>query len=156
MSTQRRENRPTPATESLRGRVRLISTPVAFEGRRGFRDVSRLVGRRERDGYNKIPVAQFDLVHASGVAAPPVDLALLHNANRISLGTPAAPSLQADCSNTSLVEQVPRGTCCGRSPQRAGRHDTSLLRLRLTGFSEQSPFPILRVSIPPCRGYRQH
>jgi hypothetical protein len=160
MSTQRRENRPYPATKSFRGGLRSISNPMADTGRREIRNASRPHGRQERDGYSQIPVAQFSPVHASGIAAQPVDLAFFHNENSKSYGTPAALSLQSDCNKTSLVRFVPRGTCRGWSPSGAGRHNANphklpSLVLPLMGLPIQSPLPILRASIRLCRGYRR-
>jgi hypothetical protein len=160
MSTQRRENRPYPATKSFRGGLRSISNPMADTGRREIRNASRPHGRQERDGYTQIPMAQFNDVHASGTAAQPVDLAFFHNENSKSYGTPAALSLQSDCNETPLVRFVPRGTCRGWSPSGAGRHNANshnlrLLDLPLMGLPIQSPLPILRASIRLCRGYRQ-
>jgi hypothetical protein len=155
MSTQRRENRPTPATESFRGERRSISNPVADTGCREIRNASRPPGRLERNGHNQIPVVQFNHVHASGTAAQPVNLVLHHNEKSKSFGTPAALSLQLDRSNTPLVGLVPKGTCRGWSPSGAGRHDTRLQCLPLTGLPIQFPLPVLRVSIRLCRGYRQ-
>jgi hypothetical protein len=160
MSTQRRENRPYPATKSFRGGLRSISNPMADTGRREIRNASRPHGRQERNGFTQIPVAQFKHVHASGTAAPPVDLALFHNEKSKSYGTPAALSLQSDRNKTPLVMLVPRGTCRGWSPSGAGRHhanlhDLQLLDLPLMGLPIQSPLPILRASIRLCRGYRQ-
>jgi hypothetical protein len=160
MSTQRRENRPNPATKSFRGRLRSIFNPKADTGRREIRNASRPSGRQEHDGFTQIPVAQFKHVHASGTAAQPVDLALFHNEKLNSFGTPAAPSLQSDYSNTPLVRLVPKGTCRGWSPSGAGRqeanlHDTRLQFLPLASLPIQSHLPVLRVSIRLCRGYRQ-
>ena len=149
MSKQRRENRPTPATESLRGWRRFISRPAAATGRGSIRNGSRPAGRLERNGCNEIPMARVDFVNASGTAAPPASLASFHNGTVISLEAPAATSLQSD-SNTLLVGLVPTRTCRGRSPYRAGRHDIRPLH------PNRSPLPVLRVSIHPCRGYRQH
>ncbi len=153
MSTQRRENRSTQATKSFRGGRRLISTPEAITSQRDFLSVLRPSGRLERDGYKLIPVARFIELRSSGMAAQPVDLAFFHNEKWISLGTPAATSLQSD-SSTPLVRLVPRGTCRGWSPRRAERHDTRPLRIRLTSLPNLSPFPAPHVSILPCRGYR--
>jgi hypothetical protein len=160
MSTQRRENRPTPATKSSRGERRYISNPTAGIGRRVIRNASRPTGRLERNGCTRIPVAQFRHVHASGTAAPPVDLALFHNEKSKSFGTPAALSLQSDCINISLVRLVPKRTCLGWSPSGAVRHhanlhDSALRCLPLTSLPIQSPLTVLRVSIRLCRGYRQ-
>jgi len=160
MSTQRRENRPYPATKSFRGGLRSISNPMADTGLREIRNASRPAGRQERDGYTKIPVARFEHVHASGTAAQPVDLALFQNDKSKSYGTPAALSLQSDCSNTLLVRSVPRGTCRSWSPFGAGRHQENLhatpVQLSpLMSLPIQSPLPILPVSIRLCRGYRQ-
>jgi hypothetical protein len=160
MSTQRRENRPYPATKSFRGGLRSISNPMADPGRREIRNASRPHGRQERNGYIQIPVAQFRHVHASGTAAQSVDLALFHNEKSKSYGTPAALSLQSDCNKTPLAMLVPGGTCRGWSPSGARRHnanlhDIRLLDLPLMGLPIQSPLPILRASIRLCRGYRQ-
>ena len=155
MSTQRRENRPAPARESLRGRSRSISSLAANEVCGGFRSASRSIGRLERTGNIQIPVASFDHVHASGTAAPPVALVYLHNEKAKTLGTPAATSLQSDFSSTLPVWLVAFGTCRGWPPLRAERHDARSPRKRLTGLPNQTPLPVLRVSIQPCRGYRQ-
>jgi len=160
MSTQRRENRPTPATESYRGGLRSISNLMAFTGLREIRNVSRPYGRQERNGSIQTPVAQFKHVHANGTAASPVDLALFHYEKSKSFGTPAALSLQSDSSSTPLVKLVPQGTCRGWSPSRAGRHNAKLHNsqlqlLPLAGLPIQSPLPVLRVSIRLCRGCRQ-
>ena len=160
MSTQRRENRPTLATESFRGGLRSISNPMAITGRRHIRNASRPTGRQERNGYLPTPVAQFEYVDASGTAAPPANPALFHNEESKSFWTPAALSLQSDCINTPLVKFVPKGTGRGSSPSGAGRHHAELhdLRMRLlplTSLPIQSTLPALRVSIRPCRGYRQ-
>jgi len=155
MSTQRRENRPTPATENFRGECRSSYNSAAVTGSGGFRNASRPTGRMERDGIIQISMAHFECVHASEIAAPPVDLVHLHNEKMMALGTPAVTSLQSDRSNTLLVGLVPDGTCRGRSPYRAERHDTRSLRMHLTGLPNQTPLPALCVSIQPCRGYRQ-
>jgi hypothetical protein len=160
MSTQRRENRPHPATKSFRGGLRSISNPMADTGRREIRNASRPHGCPERDGYTQIPVVQFKHVHTSGTAAQLVDLAFFHDEKSKSYGTPAALSLQSDCNITPLVRLVPRGTCRGWSPSGAGRHtanlhDLRLLDLPLMGLPIQTPLPILRASIRLCRGYRQ-
>jgi len=151
MSTQRRENRPTPATEYFRGWRWSISNPVAVAGRRQIRNASRPSGRQERNGHIQIPVAHLSHAYASGTAAQPVDLALFHSNRTTSLGTPAAASLPSDCSNTLFVGLVPKGTCRSRSPFRAGRCDTRPLHIS----PKQTPLPVLRVSIRICRGYRQ-
>lgn len=156
MSTQRRENHPTLATKDVRGVCWSISTPRAHAGYGDFRNASRPAGRIERVGSTKTPVAQFDHRHATGTAAPPVGLAFLRNGREISLGTPAAPSLLSDCRNTLVVSQASKEVCHGRSPYWAERRESQPQRLRLRGFSNQSPFPVLRDSIPPSRGYRQH
>jgi len=155
MSTQRRENRPTPATKSFRGRCRSISSLAAANGCEGFRSASRPTGRPERIGSIQIPMAQFHFVHASGTAAPPVDLVHLHNELANTLGTPAATSLQSDCNSTPLVGLVAVGTCRGCSLNRAERHDTRSPRKRPAGLPNQTPLPVLRASIQPCRGCRQ-
>jgi hypothetical protein len=160
MSTQRRENRPTLATQSFRGGLRSISNPMAITGRREIRNTSRPTGRQERNGNIQIPVAQFKHVHASGIAAQPANLALLHNEKSKSFWTPAALSLQSDSNNTPLVKLVPKRTCRGWSPSGAGRHRAnlhdSLVQLLLhTSLPIQSPPPVQRVSIRLCRGYRQ-
>jgi len=155
MSTQRRENRPTPATESFRGGLRYISNPMADTGRRGIRSASRSSDRQERNGYIQIPVAQFIHVPASGTTAQPVDLALFHNEKSKSLRNPVALSLQSDLSITPLVRLVSKGTCRGWSPLGAGRHTIRLQHSPLTSLPIQSPLPILRASIRLCRGYRQ-
>jgi hypothetical protein len=160
MSTQRRENRPYPATMSFRGGLRSISNPMADVGRREILNASRPHGRPKRDGYSLIPMAQFNHLHASGTAAQPVDLAFLNDEKSKSYGTPAALSLQSDRNKTPFVRFVPRGTCRGWSPSGAGRHtanllDLGLLDLPLMGLPIQSPLPILRASIRLCRGYRQ-
>ena len=155
MSTQRREIRPTPATGNLRGVRRSISNPAADNGSREFRNASRPAGRPGRYGYMLISLAASDLMRAGGIAAPPVDLALLHNGIMMTLGVPAAPSLQSDCCNTLPVGLVPEGTCSGRSPHRAGRHESGSLYLCPTGLPNQSALPFQRVSIRPCRRRRQ-
>jgi hypothetical protein len=159
MSTQRRENRPNPATKSFRGGLRSISNPMADTGRRAIRSASRPFGRQEHDGFTQIPVAQFKHMHTSGTAAQPVDLALFHNEK--SFGTQAAPSLQSDYSNTPLARLVPKGTGRGWSPSGAGRQEANLHGLMLqfllpASLPIQSLLPVLRVSIRLCRGYRQH
>jgi hypothetical protein len=171
MSTQRRENRPNPATESFRGGLRSISNPMADPGRREIRNASRPSGRPESDGYTQIPVAQFKHVHVNGTAVPPVDLAILHDEKSKSFGPPTARSLQSDCSNTAqrsntarrgtaIVGLVPKGTCHGWSPSRASRQEAnlhdSLQHSPQTGLPIRSSLPVLRVPIRLCRGYRQH
>jgi hypothetical protein len=151
MSTQRRENRPTLAKKNIRGECRSSYNSAAITGSGEFRSASRT----ERDGRFQIPVVQFECMHASGIAAPPVDLARLHNVKMMTLGTPAATSLQSDCSNTLLVRLVPDGTCRGWSPCRARRHDTRSVRMHLTGLPNKTPLPAQRVSIESCRVYRQ-
>lgn len=155
MSTQRRENRSTPVTESLRGGSWFVSNPAVRHCRGEFRNASRPAGRLERDGQIQIPVAQFRHVNASGNAAPPVDLAFHHTEELISLGTPAATSLQSDCCNNTPAGLAPLGARHGWPPLGAGRHDTRSLHLRPSGVPNQSDLSILRVSIRPCRRCRQ-
>jgi hypothetical protein len=109
MSTQRREDRPTPATRNIRGVHRYISNPAAVNGPREFRSASRPSGRPERDGYTLISTVASDLVPAGGIAAPPVELALLYNGIMMPLGVPAAPSLQSDCCNKTTRWACSRG-----------------------------------------------
>ena len=151
MSTQRRENRPTLAMDNFRGECRSSYNSAAITGSGEFRSASRL----ESDRRYQIPMVQIEHVRASGIAAPPEDLARLHNEKLMTLGTPAATSLQSDYSNTLLVRLVPDGTCRGWSPYWAGRHDTRSLRMHLTGLPNQTPLPAQRVSIQSCRGCRQ-
>ena len=78
MSTQRMENRSTPATYSTRGVSWDISKPEAGHGFRRTRYASRPEGRLECDGFAKTPVAQVEIAHATGNSAPPVQLASFH------------------------------------------------------------------------------
>lgn len=155
MSTQRRESRSTPATESLRGGSWFVSNPAVHHCSGEFRSASRPAGRLERDGQNQIPVARFKHVNASGNAAPPVDLAFHHDEELISLGTPAATSLQSDCCSKTPAGLAPLGARRGWSPLGARRHDTRSLHLRPSGVPNQSHLSILRVSIRLCRRCRQ-
>ena len=160
MSTQRRENRPSSATESFRGGLWSISTLAAVAGLREIRNASRPSGRQTRNGFIQIPMAQFEHVYASGTAALPVDLALFLYEKSKSFGTSASLSLQSDLNGTPLVKLVPQGTCRGSSPSGARRHNAKLQNSELqplpsTGLPIQSPLPVLRFSIRLCRGCRQ-
>jgi hypothetical protein len=155
MSTQRRENRSTPATKGFRGEGWFVSNPAVHHYRGEFRNASRPTGRQERDGQNQIPLAHCKHVPASGNAAPPVDLVFHHTEESISLGTRAATSLQSDCCSNTLVGLAPMGARRGWSPLGAGRHDTRSMHLRPSGVPNQSHLSVLRVSIRPCRGCRQ-
>lgn len=156
MSTQRRENRSTPATKRFRGEGWFVSNPAVHHDRGRLRNASRPAGRLERDGQNQNSMAQFKQVRATGNAAPPVDLAFHHTEELISLGTPAATSLQSDCCNNTLAGLAPLGARRGQPPLGARCHDTRSLHLRPSGVPNQSHLSILRVSIRPCRVCRQH
>jgi hypothetical protein len=150
MSTQRMENRSTPATYSTRGVGWDISNPETGHGFRGTRYASRPEGRPECDGFTKTPVAQVEVAHATGNSAPPVKLASFHNESGNLLETPAVTSLQSDSNDTLFA-----GTCRSLSPEGARRAAASQ-QSNPASFPNQTTLPVLRVSIRLCRGYRQH
>ena len=150
MSTQRMEDRSTPATYSTRGVSWDISNPEAGHGFRKTRNASRPDGRLECDGFTRTPVAQVEVAHATGDSAPPVQLASFHNESGNLLEAPAVRSLQSDSNDVLFA-----GTCRSLSP-RGARRAAASQQISPANFPNQTTLPVLRVSIRLCRGYRQH
>jgi hypothetical protein len=148
MSTQRRENRPTPTTETCHPHAKELKALLAESGNRGPQRVwwpTGWMGRAEDFGSKcQIQTARIHHAPVGGGAARPGIPAWFQPAWL------ATHTLQSDCCNTQLVRLAPLAKRRG-SPRCAQKP----FGLRLTDLPNLSPLPVLRASIPPCRGYRQ-
>ena len=135
MSTQRRENRPTPATKMIR---------------RGDRFRNRQAGSvpraRNFASQGEVLIAQVKFENTDSAAGGLT--ALISCGHKLSaIGSPHQ-STRSACSRESL-RWLP--------PSKAGASRNELQRVRPSGSpTSSSPLPVLRVSIPSCRGSRQH
>jgi hypothetical protein len=148
MSTQRRENRPTLTTETSHPHAKEQRTLLAESGIRGPQRgwwPTGWMGRAEDFGSKcQIQTARIHHAPVSGGAARPASPAWFQPRWL------ATHTLQSDRCNTQLVRLVPLAIRRG-SPRCAQEP----FGLRLTDLPNISPLPVLRVSIHPCRGYRQ-